>query len=65
MPAPDLSTEVARFGGLDIHWDRRVLQPRAWTEAQSRWAAVVAAQCPDGPILELFCGAGCLRCDAI
>jgi release factor glutamine methyltransferase len=52
------TTEVARFGDLDIEWDPRVLQPRGWTAAQSEWAAELSPRCPDGPILELFCGAG-------
>ncbi|GAA3829186.1 methyltransferase [Nocardioides panacisoli] len=56
--ASDQTTEIARFGDLDIAWDPRVLQPRAWTAAQSEWAAELSPQCPDGPILELFCGAG-------
>lgn len=58
MTALDVSTEVAPFGNLLIHWDRRVLRPRSWTTAQSHWAAALAPQCPEGPILELFCGAG-------
>ena len=58
MTALDASTEPAPFGDLSIHWDRRVLQPRTWTTAQSYWAAALAPQCPPGPILELFCGAG-------
>lgn len=58
MAASQQTTEVARFGDLDIEWDPRVLQPREWTAAQSEWAAELSPQCPDGPILELFCGAG-------
>lgn len=54
----DASTELAPFGDLDIRWDRRVLRPRAWTTAQSHWAAALSPHCPDGPILELCCGAG-------
>ncbi|MFD0806159.1 methyltransferase [Nocardioides caeni] len=50
--------EVATFGRLEIAWDRRVLQPRPWTTAQSHWAAAVEPACPAGPVLELFCGAG-------
>lgn len=55
LKAPE---EVAEFAGLEIHWDRRVLRPRAWTADQSRWAAELAAEVPPGPILELCCGAG-------
>ena len=58
MTTLDASTEPVPFGDLLIHWDRRVLQPRLWTTAQSYWAAALSPQCPDGPILELFCGAG-------
>jgi release factor glutamine methyltransferase len=47
-----------RFGGLDIAYDERVLEPRAWTLAQSEWAAELAADAPDGPMLELCSGAG-------
>ena len=35
-----------------------MLEPRAWTAAQSRWAAELAAAAPDGPMLELCAGAG-------
>ncbi|NYI99861.1 release factor glutamine methyltransferase [Nocardioides thalensis] len=55
MEAPE---EAIDFAGLDIRWDRRVLRPRPWTAQQSRWAAELAEDAPDGPILELCCGAG-------
>ena len=58
MTTLDAPTEVVPFGDLEIRWDRRVLQPRLWTTAQSHWAAALSPQCPEGPILELFCGAG-------
>lgn len=58
MTTLDAPTELARFGDLDIRWDRRVLRPRAWTTAQSHWAAALSPHCPDGPVLELCCGAG-------
>jgi methylase of polypeptide subunit release factors len=58
MTTLDASTEPVPFGDLLVHWDRRVLQPRLWTTAQSYWAAALSAQSPAGPILELFCGAG-------
>jgi methylase of polypeptide subunit release factors len=58
MTALHASTEPVPFGDLLVQWDRRVLQPRPWTTAQSYWAAALAPHCPDGPILELFCGAG-------
>lgn len=55
LPAP---AEHADFAGLDIEWDRRVLRPRRWTAEQSLWAADLAQHAPEGPILELCCGAG-------
>ncbi len=58
MTTLDASTEFGPFGDLEVHWDARVLRPRAWTTAQSHWAAALAPRCPDGPILELCCGAG-------
>ncbi|MGN6574790.1 MAG: methyltransferase [Nocardioides sp.] len=47
-----------RFGPLDIAYDERVLEPRAWTLHQSEWAAEVLAGAPAGPLLELCSGAG-------
>lgn len=46
------------FGHLTIGFDERLLRPRPWTAAQSRWAAELVAQAPDGPVLELCAGAG-------
>lgn len=46
------------FGGLTIEYDDRVLEPRAWTEAQSRWAAELTREAPPGAVLELCAGAG-------
>jgi len=46
------------FGGLSIAYDSDVIEPRAWTEAQSRWAADLLAQSPEGDVLELCSGAG-------
>ena len=48
----------AAFGGLDIAWDPRVLEPREWTLEQSLWAASILDDVPAGPVLELCCGAG-------
>jgi methylase of polypeptide subunit release factors len=48
----------ATFGGLDIAWDPRVLEPREWTLEQSLWAASILDDVPAGPVLELCCGAG-------
>lgn len=49
---------MIRFGHLDIDFDDRVLSPRTWTVRQSEWAAKLAAELPDGPMLELCSGAG-------
>jgi release factor glutamine methyltransferase len=53
-PAP----EVLDFGPLRIAFDDRVLRPRAWTTAQSEWAAELLENAPAGPVLELCAGAG-------
>jgi methylase of polypeptide subunit release factors len=50
--------EVMDFGGLRIHFDSRVLRPRTWTIAQSRWVADLARDADNGDVLELCCGAG-------
>lgn len=47
-----------RFGPLEVAYDERVLEPRPWTLAQSRWAAEVAADAAPGPLLELCAGVG-------
>lgn len=46
------------FGPLQISYDDRVLTPRPWTIEQSSWAAELARSAPEGPLLELCCGAG-------
>jgi release factor glutamine methyltransferase len=46
------------FDGLTIAFDSGVLRPRPWTAAQSRWAAELLANLPEGPVLELCSGAG-------
>jgi len=46
------------FEGLRIEYDDRVLEPRPWTAAQSRWAADLMRTAPPGPVLELCSGAG-------
>lgn len=46
------------FGHLTIVYDERVLQPRPWTELQSRWAADLLPTLPDGDVLEVCAGAG-------
>ena len=52
------TTTTIDFGPLRISYDERVLTPRPWTINQSRWAAELAAGAPEGPLLELCCGAG-------
>ncbi|MGZ5418450.1 MAG: methyltransferase [Nocardioides sp.] len=52
------SSRTAAFGQLDIAYDEQVLEPRAWTLAQSEWAAALLATCGDGPLLEICSGAG-------
>ncbi len=52
------ATRTVEVGGLEFSYDDRVLTPRPWTEAQSRWARELLGQLPDGPVLELCSGAG-------
>ena len=54
----DTSHRTAVFGDLQITFDDRVLEPRAWTAMQSRWAAELLGQAPESRILELCAGAG-------
>ena len=51
-------TETTHFGALTIAFDHRVLRPRAWTVAQSEWAADIMVTAPGGTVLELCAGAG-------
>lgn len=46
------------FGHLQIAYDDRVLEPRAWTTLQSQWAASLLDRAPTGRVLELCAGAG-------
>jgi methylase of polypeptide subunit release factors len=46
------------FEGLRIEYDARVLEPRPWTAAQSRWAAELIRAAPTGRVLEVCAGAG-------
>lgn len=46
------------FGGLAVAYDDAVLEPRAWTVAQSQWAADLLRTAPPGPVLELCAGVG-------
>jgi release factor glutamine methyltransferase len=54
----DPTERVHDFAGLEIRYDERVLAPRDWTTAQSRWAAELIPSAPPGPVLEVCAGAG-------
>lgn len=56
VDAPRVSS--CTFGPLRIDYDERVLTPRPWTEAQSRWVADLSERAPPGDIAELCAGAG-------
>ena len=47
--------QVGRFGPLEIAWGVPLRAPRGWTVAHAEWAAEVV---PEGPVLDLCCGAG-------
>lgn len=53
------------FHGLKISFDDQVLAPRAWTVAQSTWAAELLAEVPQGPVLELCAGVGHIGLGAV
>lgn len=55
---------IVDFEPLQIEYDERVLTPRPWTRLQSVWAAEIAHDAPDGPILELCSGAGHIGLEA-
>ena len=46
------------FGPLRVGYDDSVLAPRPWTIVQSKHAAALLVGRPQGPLLELHCGAG-------
>ena len=52
------TTSSIQIGPCTIAYDDRILAPRPWTLLQSEWAAEVARELADGPILELCSGAG-------
>jgi len=53
-----MTTPTVNFDALEVMYDPRVIEPRPWTAMQSHWAAEIAPLVPEGPILELCCGAG-------
>lgn len=58
-PITEPTAQSLVFGHLPIAFDDRVLRPRPWTVAQSRWAAEQLLELPGpGRILELCAGAG-------
>lgn len=58
MTAEAVAPRTTSFGGLRIEWDHRVLEPRAWTVLQARWAADLLDDAAPGPVLELCSGVG-------
>ncbi|MGH1565413.1 RsmD family RNA methyltransferase [Mumia sp. DW29H23] len=50
--------ETIPFGHLTIAYDSSVLTPRPWTVRQAELAVEAAERSPQGPVLELFSGAG-------
>ena len=58
MSSVQSDDETVVFDGVTIRFDDRVLRPRAWTAAQSRWAAALLEELPPGRVLELCTGAG-------
>jgi methylase of polypeptide subunit release factors len=53
-----VTVRTAEYGPLSIAYDQRVLEPRPWTTAQSRWVSTLLESAPPGPVLEICCGAG-------
>jgi methylase of polypeptide subunit release factors len=58
MQSGTANQRLAAFGPLLIAFDDNVLHPRSWTVMQSEWAAELSPTLADGPMLELFAGAG-------
>lgn len=50
--------EILTFGHLEISFDERILRPRPWTVEQAEWGADLLKLLPEGPVLEMCCGAG-------
>ncbi len=53
-----MTGRTAQYGPLSIAYDHRVLEPRPWTAAQSRWVSALLESAPPGPVLEICSGAG-------
>jgi methylase of polypeptide subunit release factors len=53
-----MTTMRTAFGPLCVEYDDHVLAPRPWTVLQSRHATAWLEHGPEGPIIELHCGAG-------
>ena len=53
-----MTVRTAQYGPLSIAYDHRVLEPRPWTAAQSRWVSALLESAPAGPVLEICSGAG-------
>jgi methylase of polypeptide subunit release factors len=49
---------ATRFGPVTVWFDDDVLEPRPWTIEHAALAVDLAAEVPDGPILELCAGVG-------
>ena len=57
-PTSDRTPRTTEFGELVVGFDDGVLVPRAWTTAQSYWAADLLRGSGPGPVLELCAGVG-------
>lgn len=53
-----MTLQQLQFGPIEVTYDEEVLEPRPWTLEQSRWAAALLADLPDGRVLELCAGVG-------
>ena len=57
-PTSQYALQSLDFEGLTTAYDERVLTPRAWTAAQSHWAAELAEAAGPGALLEVCAGVG-------
>ena len=58
VPTTPTAPRTLAYGPLTIAYDHRVLEPRPWTTAQSRWVSRLLRTAPAGPVLEICSGAG-------